>query len=126
LQLDGDPSSPEGTRAAVVKTKLGGGKPEFRLRLDPATMQLFEIDEPAAEEGRLDQERGDRAERLQKVVDDVLRLLTKHQKGLSGRAIKERVHGRAELVDAALEALEEQGRAAWTDGKGNAHIWRLI
>lgn len=125
LQLDGDPASPDGSRAAVVKTKLGGGKPEFRLRLDPATTRLSEVDGPAAEEERLDEDQRERAGKLQSVIEDVVRLLTRHPSGLSGRAIKERVHVRAALVDEALDLLDGKDRAVWTR-EGNAHIWRLV
>jgi hypothetical protein len=112
----------DGGRLVVLKNRPGdGSKPTIALRFDRERASLTEIDETAAEEEAAEAT----ATRLAAQVEKVARLLKKHPDGLSGRAIKDRVGGRGELTDEALDSLEKSGRAVWTL-KGRAHLWTVL
>jgi len=126
IHLDGDPAQGPGFgRGRVVKNKLGGPKPSFGLRLDPATTRLHEIDSAEA-----DRQRGELAERgrektLSKLADQILAFLIQHGP-LNVSALQERIAARrADILD-ALSGLEAQGAAAWRPGPRNSHVWEAV
>jgi hypothetical protein len=124
LHLDGDPSSPEGVRAAVIKTKLGGGKPEFRLRLDPATARLSEIDAITLDQEKAEQLEREKTDEIGKLGEQIAALLAKHG-GLNVSGLQERLRRKRADIGCALDGLEAQGRAAWVTGPRGAHVWSL-
>jgi len=125
VHLEGDPSKgPEYGRASVVKSKLGGEKPVFGLRLDPTTTRLYEIDAATVEHEETQQAERKLEQDLGRLADRIVALLIKHGP-LHKAAIYERIGGKAERIVQALDGLEAHGVATWNPGPRGSKIWRL-
>lgn len=125
ISLEGDPAKePDFGRGAVVKSKLRGPKPSFGLRVDPATSRLSEIDAVTVEQAQEDRKSRGREDRVSKIADRIEAKLLEFGE-LSVGAIRERVTGAKDDIAAALDGLENQGRASWVKGgkTGRLMLW---
>jgi|GEM_PF-6529707 len=128
VHLDGDPSpkgAPDFGRAQIVKSKLGGSKPTFGLKLDQRTTELQEIDAAIVEQDRTEQKEREETDRMGALGDRALNLLMAHGP-LSVSQLHGRIGGRRQDLLNALNGLEAQGAAGWKAGPRGARLWEAV
>jgi hypothetical protein len=128
VSLEGDPSQePEFGRAKVVKSKLRGTKPSFRLQVDPKTSRLSEVDPATITRAKEEARAKAQEARLSAITDRICARLQKSGPLLTGE-IQDRVIGDKGDIKKTLDALEAQGRVEWepTGQTGRGRRWRLV
>ena len=123
INLSGDPAKgPHFGQAAVIKNKLGGGKPSFELRLETPSLKLVGR-EPEVEDDRPARDSGGKEERIRPFAEKVWCLLFE-EGPKNGSELVEKFHCHDRRITQAVAFLGS--RVAITPGPRNSRIYRAV